>query len=131
MPMRIAVQTQADGSPSAALLHGTRHATREGGLRPVALFEAGQLAAYHLRGQRREHLFVSLGANDPRVAQVPGAQLLLDPDSRGRIRLANILFARLRRKGQRLVALPDDFFVARASPSPGAMPAQPSDRSTA
>jgi hypothetical protein len=118
--MNTAVQLRPTGSPSAVLLAGTPREMRDGRLGPIALFDPGQLVAYHLRGRRRQRLFLfrTLAVDDRMAADVPGVyprvQLLLDLHSGVAVRFAKAVFARVRGDGAEAIVLSDDF-IARAS----------------
>ncbi len=103
--------------PRCELVYGEPHEIHAGRLGPIALFAAGQLVAYRLGSRRRTRLFVfrALNVDDPLAVAVPGVrprvQLLLELRSAGRVRLAQDLFAYLRRTGREPDRVPDAFFL--------------------
>ncbi len=114
--------------PRAEILVGTPCDIGKGTLGPIARFDSGQVVAYQIRSRRRRRLFVfrTLEVDDAFAVALPGVrphvQLLLELRTAGRIRIAQSLFAYLRRNGWDPSAPPDGFYARVGAMLGGRLP---------
>jgi hypothetical protein len=116
--------------PRCDLVQGAPLTVLAGGLGGVALFAAGDLVAYRLRGTRLHRLYVfrTLDVADPLATSLPGVRprvrLLPELHSAGRVRLARTLFAYLTRTGCEPSLLADAFYLRVGVVLAGRLPAR-------